>query len=112
MTNCIHRGRRLLIATGFFAAVVAVPLTMAVTDSHGSSGVERPVAGCILYTDICWPDPPAPWAPEAPPPASPAVPIQIEVENKPAAPPPPPANCQPVPGANNQPVPGTMFIPD
>jgi hypothetical protein len=68
---------------------------------------------CNPFVQVCLPNPDAPlgpwvpWAPEAMAPAgdlSPGVPLQIEVENIPAAPASPPAN--------NKPVPGTMFIPD
>jgi hypothetical protein len=101
---------RLVIAVGFAAAIAIVPVAASLSSENTPSGSERSVAGCLPFTEICFPDP-APLNPvetpaPAPPPANlpntaPVVdansPIDLDVENESGAPAPapPPADAPP-----------------
>jgi hypothetical protein len=74
--------RRLVIALGFAAAVAIVPVSAANYSEHAPNGVERSVAECLPFTEICWPDPP----PLLGTPAGSGMPVATP------APAPPPAN--------------------
>jgi hypothetical protein len=111
-----HRGKRarLVIAVGFATAIAIVPVSAALSSEHGLSGSERSVAGCLPFTEICFPDPPpllgapapSPTPAPAPPPenlpnTAPVVdansPIDLDVENESGtpAPAPPPEETPP-----------------
>ena len=108
MTTLGTRSGRLVVAVGFASAIAIVPVYAALSREHTPGGSERSVAGCLPFTDICFPDPPpllggepAPIATPAPapPPANlpntaPVVdansPIDLDVENESGAPAPAP----------------------
>jgi hypothetical protein len=58
MAPPVTRSRRLVIAVGFVSVIAVIPVTAANYSEHAPSGVERSVAGCLPFTEICWPDPP------------------------------------------------------
>jgi hypothetical protein len=82
--------RRVVIALGFAAAVAIVPVSAANYSEHAPNGVERSVAECLPFTDICFPDPapllggePAPIATPAPAPPPPDATVdQITINGK------------------------------
>jgi hypothetical protein len=62
--------RRVVISLGFAAAIAIVPVAAALSSEHTPSGSERSVAGCIPFTEICFPDPAPPSPVETPAPVA------------------------------------------
>jgi hypothetical protein len=92
MATRVAPSGRLVIAVGFAAAIAIVPVAAALSSEHSPSGSERSVAGCLPFTEICFPDPPpllGTPAPIATP--APAPPLVNEDPIPPEAPPPAPA---------------------
>jgi hypothetical protein len=87
MTTLGTRSGRLVIAVGFAIAIAIVPVAAALSSEYTSSGSERSVAGCLPFTEICFPDPVPPNPVETPAPAPPPL-------------------------VNQGPVPGSMFVED
>jgi hypothetical protein len=80
--------RRVVIAVGFASAIAIVPVSAALSSEHSPSSSERSVAGCIPFTEICFPDPP----PLNPFEGTPAGPMGEPAPSPTPAPAPPPAN--------------------
>ena len=70
MTTLGTRSGRLVIAVGFATAIAIAPVAAALSSEQTPRGSERSVAGCLPFTEICWPDPPSPTPVEGTPAAS------------------------------------------
>jgi hypothetical protein len=62
--------RRVVIALGFAGAIAIIPMAATLSSEHTPSGSERSVAGCIPFTEICFPDPAPPSPVETPAPVA------------------------------------------
>ena len=66
MTTLGTLSGRLVVAVGFATAIAIVPVAAALSSGH----TERSVAGCIPFTEICFPDPAPPSPVETPAPVA------------------------------------------
>jgi hypothetical protein len=112
MTPPGTRSGRLVIAVGFASAIAIVPVAAALSSEHTPSGSERSVAGCIPFTEICFPDPPNPNPVEnpaaGPPPAEVIAPgdsIEPQITNRSNS-----ENPAPAPPTTEAPMPITRFV--